>query len=154
MALISGAHMIVYSANGDADRAFLRDVVGLPHVDVGHGWLIFALPASEIAVHPAETSGHGIYLMVDDVAAFVARMADRGVRCTAPQDQGWGILTELSLPGGGQLGVYQPRHARPTWSAPRKRNATKRAKPQAARRVATKKKAAKPARRAQRRAKR
>jgi hypothetical protein len=152
MALISGAHMIVYSANGDADRAFLRDVVGLPHVDVGHGWLIFALPASEIAVHPAETSGHGIYLMVDDVEAFVAQMADRGVRCTAPHDQGWGVLTELSLPGGGQLGVYQPRHARPTWSAPRKRKAAKRRKPQAVRRVA--KKAAKPARRGQRRAKR
>lgn len=163
MALISGAHMIVYSANGEADRAFLRDVVGLPHVDVGHGWLIFALPASEIAVHPAETGGHGIYLMVDDVAAFVAQMADRGVPCTAPQDQGWGVLTELSLPGGGKLGVYQPRHARPAWSAPapRKRAATKRPRPQAARRVATKKtkkttkrKVAKPARRVQRRTKR
>ena len=83
MATISGAHMILYSANGDADRAFLRDVLGFPHVDVGRGWLIFALPASEIAIHPAQASGeHEIYLMVDDVAAFVARMNDRGIRCT------------------------------------------------------------------------
>jgi hypothetical protein len=152
MATISGAHMIVYSANGDADRAFLRDVLGFPHVDVGQGWLIFALPASEIAIHPAQASGeHEIYLMVDDVAAFVARMNDRGIRCTPPRDQGWGVLTQLSLPGGGQLGIYEPRHARPTWSEPLKRKATPR-KPAARRRVAAK--AAKPARRARRRTKR
>ena len=114
MATVSGAHMIVYSANADADRAFLRDVLGFPHVDVGQGWLIFALPASEIAIHPAETSGqHEIYLMVDDVAAFVSRMKDRGIQCTPPNDQDWGVLTQLSMPGGGQLGVYEPRHARP-----------------------------------------
>ena len=119
MASISGAHMILYSANGDADRAFIRDVLGFPHVDVGHGWLIFALPASEIAVHPAEKSGaHEIYLMVEDVAAFVADMNSRGVPCTPPKDQGWGILTQLTLPGGGQLGIYQPRHARPKWPEP------------------------------------
>jgi hypothetical protein len=116
MATITGVHMIIYSANADADRAFIRDVLGFPHVDVGHGWLIFALPASEIAVHPADTNGgHEIYLMVEDVKVFIAEMTRRGVMCTAPQDQGWGVLTQLSLPGGGQLGVYQPRHARPTW---------------------------------------
>ena len=70
MPMITGAHMIVYSANGDADRAFLRDVLGFPHVDVGQGWLIFALPSSEIAIHPAEKGGeHEIYLMVDDIKA-------------------------------------------------------------------------------------
>ena len=152
MATVSGAHMILYSANGDADRAFLRDVLGFPHVDVGHGWLIFALPASEIAIHPAQASGeHEIYLMVDDVAGFVARMNDRGIRCTPPRDQGWGVLTQLSLPGGGQLGIYEPRHARPKWSEPLRRKAKPR-KPAASRRVAAK--AAKPARQARRRTKR
>jgi catechol 2,3-dioxygenase-like lactoylglutathione lyase family enzyme len=114
MAMISGAHAIVYSTDAGADRAFLRDVLGLPHVDVGHGWLIFALPPSELAVHPAETTGrHEIYFMVDDVAAFVEAMASKGVACSAPSNQGWGVVTQLTLPGGGVLGVYQPRHARP-----------------------------------------
>jgi hypothetical protein len=109
--------MIIYSADGEADRTFLRDVLGFPYVDVGRGWLIFALPASEIAVHPADKSGgHEIYLMVEDVKSFVAQMTERDVACTTPQDQGWGIVTQLSLPGGGQLGVYEPRHARPVWS--------------------------------------
>jgi catechol 2,3-dioxygenase-like lactoylglutathione lyase family enzyme len=149
MATVSGAHMIVYSANADADRAFLREVLGFPHVDVGQGWLIYALPASEIAIHPAQASGeHEIYLMVDDVAAFVARMNDHGIRCTPPHDQGWGVLTQLSLPGGGHLGIYEPRHARPKWSEPLKRKAKPR-KPAARRRPAAK--AAKPARRARRR---
>jgi catechol 2,3-dioxygenase-like lactoylglutathione lyase family enzyme len=153
MAAITGAHTIVYSANADADRAFLRDVLGFPHVDVGEGWLIFALPASEIAIHPAETSGeHAVYLMVDDVAAFIERMTSRDVRCTPPQDQGWGVLTELTLPGGGQLGIYEPRHARPVWSEPRKRKAERsRKRPATKRRVATKKsKPARPRRRTKR----
>ena len=114
MATVSGAHMILYSANGDADRAFLRDVLGFPHVDVGHGWLIFGLPPAEVAVHPGEKSGvHELYLMVEDVEAFVRLMADRGVACGPVSDQGWGVLTQVTLPGGGTLGVYQPRHARP-----------------------------------------
>jgi len=162
MATVSGAHMILYSANGDADRAFLRDVLGFPHVDVGHGWLIFALPASEIAIHPAQTSGeHEIYLMVDDVAAFAARMNDRGILCTPPRDQGWGVLTQLSLPGGGQLGIYEPRHARPTWSAPlkptprpRKTKAAKSLKRRPARGAAATRKTSKAAPRARRRTRR
>ena len=114
MASINGAHAILYSTNPDADRAFLRDVLGLPHVDVGHGWLIFALPPAEIAVHPADTNGrHEIYFMVDDVTAFIEEMKGRGIACAAPQNQGWGMLTQLTLPGGGTVGVYQPRHARP-----------------------------------------
>jgi hypothetical protein len=115
--LINGAHSIIYSTDPDADRAFLRDVLGLPSVDVGRGWLIFALPPSEVAVHPAEGNGgrHELYLMTDDVHAFAKAMADRGLSCSEPSDQGWGLLTELALPGGGTIGVYQPRHDRPVW---------------------------------------
>jgi catechol 2,3-dioxygenase-like lactoylglutathione lyase family enzyme len=114
MATITGAHTIIYSANSEADRAFLRDVLGFPHVDAGHGWLIFGLPPAEVAVHPSEKNDrHEFYLMVDDVNAFVMEMGERGVRCEAPSDQGWGVMTQLTLPGGGTLGVYQPRHARP-----------------------------------------
>ena len=115
MPLINGAHGIVYSKDADADRALLRDVLELPHVDVGHGWLIFALPPSEVAVHPAEESRHELYLMTDDVRAFIDAMQKRGIACSPPNDQGWGVLTEMTLPGGGKLGVYQPRHARPVW---------------------------------------
>ena len=160
MSKIAGAHVIIYSADADADRAFLRDVLGFPHVDVGHGWLIFALPPSEVAVHPAEKGGvHTLYLMVDDVTTFVARMAERGVTCSVPQNQGWGVLTQVSLPGGGELGIYEARHARPTWSEPRKARkpkpkAMKSRKRPAARRVAAGRKTAKPARRARRRTKR
>ena len=112
--MITGAHAIIYSTSPDLDRDFLRDVIGLPHVDVGHGWLIFGLPPSEIAVHPAETQGsHELYFMCDDIAAFVAAMTSRGISCGPVQNQGWGMLTQLTLPGGGKLGVYQPRHARP-----------------------------------------
>ena len=110
--MLIGAHSIIYSTNPDADRAFLRDVVALPHVDVGGGWLIFGLPPAEVAVHPSdENDRHEFYLMCDDVAAFVTEMKRHGVRCGPVQDQGWGMLTQLTLPGGGTLGVYQPRHA-------------------------------------------
>jgi catechol 2,3-dioxygenase-like lactoylglutathione lyase family enzyme len=158
MSKIAGAHVIIYSADADADRAFVRDVLGFPHVDVGSGWLIFALPPSEVAVHPAEKGGvHTLYLMVDDVTKFVARMADRGVTCSAPQDQGWGVLTQVSLPGGGELGIYEARHARPKWSEPRKARkpkATKSSKRRPVRRVAAARKTSKPARRVGRRTRR
>ena len=158
MSTITGAHVIIYSANADADRAFLRDVLGFPHVDVGSGWLIFALPPSEVAVHPAEKSGvHTLYLMVDDVTKFVLRMADRGVICSAPQDQGWGVLTQVSLPGGAELGIYEVRHVRPTWSEPRKvrkPKAAKSPKRRPARRVTAARKTSKPAPRARRRTRR
>jgi len=114
MANITGAHAILYSTNPNADRAFLRDVLGFAHVDVGHGWLIFALPPAEVAVHPADGNDrHELYLMVDDVRGFVDDMQARGISCAAASDQGWGVLTTLTLPGGGTLGVYEPRHARP-----------------------------------------
>jgi len=112
--MLTGAHSIIYSKNPEADRAFLRDVLGLPNVDVGHGWLIFGLPPSEVAVHPAdENTRHELYLMCDDVEAFVAAMTAENIACGPIRDQGWGVLTEVTLPGGGKLGVYQPRHARP-----------------------------------------
>jgi catechol 2,3-dioxygenase-like lactoylglutathione lyase family enzyme len=112
--MISGAHVILYSADAEADRAFLRDVLKLRGVDAGEGWLIFALPPAEVAVHPAAKSGaHELYLLCDDVAAFAAEMKRRKVECAPVQDRGWGLLTQLTLPGGGTLGVYQPRHARP-----------------------------------------
>jgi len=112
--MITGAHSIIYSKNSEADRDFLRDVLQLPHVDVGRGWLIFGLPPAEVAVHPSEENNqHEFYLMCDDIEAFVAEMKEKGVACGPVQDMGWGLLSQLTLPGGGNLGVYQPRHARP-----------------------------------------
>jgi hypothetical protein len=112
--MIIGGHSILYSANAEADRAFLRDVLKLPHVDVGRGWLIFGLPPAELAVHPAEGNDHHeFYFMCDDVKAFVSEMSKHDIACAAVQDQGYGLVTSVTLPGGGKLGVYQPRHARP-----------------------------------------
>lgn len=112
--MITGAHSIVYSKNAEADRAFFRDVLELTNVDVGDGWLIFGLPPAEVAVHPSDKNDvHEFYLMCDDVAAFVAAMKKHDVPCGPVKDEGWGLLTQLTLPGGGKLGVYQPRHARP-----------------------------------------
>jgi hypothetical protein len=111
--MITGAHSIIYSKDADADRAFLREVLRLPHADAGGGWLIFGLPPAELAVHPAEHPRQELYLMCDDVAAFVRDMTARNIVCAPVTDQRWGLLTELTLPGGGRLGVYQPRHARP-----------------------------------------
>jgi hypothetical protein len=112
--MITGAHSIIYSTNADADRVFFRDVLKLSHVDAGEGWLIFALPTSELGVHPAEKNNvHEFFLTCDDVDAFVAEMRQHDINCSPVQNQGWGMLTEVSLPGGGKLGVYQPRHTRP-----------------------------------------
>jgi hypothetical protein len=112
--MIIGSHSIIYSKDPDADRVFLRDVLKFPNVDVGGGWLIFGLPPSEVAVHPSDKNDvHQFYLMCDDVEAFMADMKKRGVRCTGVHNEGWGMLTQVMLPGGGKLGVYQPRHARP-----------------------------------------
>ena len=112
--MLIGAHSIIYSTNPDADRDFLRDVLKLPNVDVGEGWLIFGLPPTEVAVHPSNVNDlHEFYLMCDDVDAFVAQMKTHEVLCGPVQNQGWGLLTHIILPGGGKLGVYQPLHARP-----------------------------------------
>ena len=134
--MIIGAHSIVYSRKAEADRAFLKDVLKLPHVDVGQGWIIFGLPPAEVAVHPSEKNDvHEFYLMCQDVEAFVGAMAERGVACGPVRDMGWGLLTQVTLPGGGKLGVYQARHARPP-------QARVKAAPA---RAAKKKKAARPA---------
>src|SRR6516164_4150018 len=98
--LITGAHSIIYRKNPEADRAFLRDVLKFPSVDVGHGWLIFGLPPAEVAVHPSERNDvHEFYLMCDDVEAFIAGMKSRGIICGAVTHQRWGLLSEVSLPG-------------------------------------------------------
>lgn len=112
--MIVGAHSIIYSRNPEADRRFLRDVLKLTSIDVGGGWLIFGLPPAEVAVHPSSKNNlHELYLMCDDVEALMAEMKGQGVRCSRVQTQPWGLLTHVTLPGGGKLGIYQPRHARP-----------------------------------------
>ena len=112
--MIHGAHVIIYSKDSDADRAFFRDVLKYGSVDAGHGWLIFALPPAEVAVHPSDENDlHEFYLMTDDLDLEMARLKKAGVACGEPSTQGWGRLTRITLPGGGKLGLYQPRHARP-----------------------------------------
>lgn len=124
--MITGAHSIIYSKNPEADRAFLRDVLKLPHVDVGHGWLIFGLPPAEVAVHPSDKNDvHEFYLMCDDIKKFAASMTKLNISCDEVQDQGWGMLTHLTLPGGGKFGVYEPRHARPNSIVPAKQQSGK-----------------------------
>src|SRR5205807_201085 len=114
MAMIIGAHSIIYSKDPEADRAFLRDVLKLPNVDVGGGWLIFALPPAEVAVHPGDKNDvHELYLMCEDVAVFIEELRKRKITCSEIHHERWGILTQVTLPGGGKLGVYQPRHSRP-----------------------------------------
>jgi catechol 2,3-dioxygenase-like lactoylglutathione lyase family enzyme len=117
----TGAHSIIYSTNAEADRAFLRDVLGLTNVDVGHGWPIFGLPPSEIAVHPSDQNDlHEFYFMCDDISEFVAQMSEHGMECEPVQNLSYGLLTRVSLPGGVKLGVYQARHARPDPIIPKK----------------------------------
>ena len=138
--MITGAHAIVYSMSPADDRDFFREVLGLPSVDVGGGWLIFGLPPAEVAVHPAEENDvHELYLMCDDVEAFIAEMGRLKIRCGPIQDQPWGRLTQVTLPGGGKLGVYQPRHASPKQPRVARRRTATRAKPRARARRAPKK---------------
>jgi catechol 2,3-dioxygenase-like lactoylglutathione lyase family enzyme len=109
--MIIGAHAIVYSNAAEEVRAFLRDVLGFANVDAGGGWLVFALPPAELAVHPTEgEERHELYLMCDDVEATIAELSAKGVECAPVSDQGWGLLTSVKLPGGSELGLYQPRH--------------------------------------------
>jgi catechol 2,3-dioxygenase-like lactoylglutathione lyase family enzyme len=119
--MINGAHLLLYSRDADADRAFFSEVLGLASVDAGRGWLIFGLPASELAVHPTEDdddkihSGHKLlgahlYFMCDDLRATIRELASRDVKCTEVEDEPWGIRTTISLPSGGEVGLYQPLH--------------------------------------------
>ena len=109
--MISGAHMIVYSKNAEADRAFFRDVLGFRSVDAGHGWLIFALPPAEAAFHPSDGNGaHELYFLCDDLKAEMASLAKKGVPCSKVHEERWGSITKMKLPGGGEIGLYQPKH--------------------------------------------
>jgi predicted enzyme related to lactoylglutathione lyase len=111
LSMITGSHIIIYSTDAEADRDFLREVLGWPHVDAGRGWLIFALPPAELAVHPAEENDrHELYLLCDDVRAVVARLQKGDIHCEPLTEAPWGTVTRLTLPGGGRLGVYQPKH--------------------------------------------
>ena len=110
--MISGAHVILYSKDADADRAFFRDVLGFKSVDAGHGWLLFALPPAEAAFHPSdEDSGtHELYFMCDDLKAEMAILEKKNVTCSEVQEARWGSITKMQLPGGGEVGLYQPKH--------------------------------------------
>jgi len=120
--MITGAHFLFYSRNPEADRAFFRDVLGFCSVDVGEGWLIFAMPPSEAGIHPLDgefshaNAGHDLlgavlYLMCDDLEASIAWLREKNVSCTEIQNASWGTVTSFPLPSGGKLGLYQPRHA-------------------------------------------
>ena len=110
--MISGAHVIVYSKNAEADRAFFRDVLGFKSVDAGHGWLIFALPPAEAAVHPSDKSGAlELYFMCDDLKSEMASLTKKGVKCSKVEEARWGSITKMGLPGGGNVGLYQPKHS-------------------------------------------
>jgi hypothetical protein len=112
--MIVGSHTIIQSKDAEADKAFFRDVLKLSNVDSGGGWLIFGLPPSEVGVHPSSKNDvHEFYLICDDVEAFVTQMKKLGVDCSPIQEQRWGHLVQVTLPGGGKLGVYQALHARP-----------------------------------------
>ena len=109
--MIFGAHVILYSKNAEADRAFVRDVLGFAAVDAGHGWLIFALPPAEGAFHPDEVGDrHELYLMCDDLRAEMAGLKAKGVACSEVQEARWGSISRIRLPGGGGIGLYQPKH--------------------------------------------
>ena len=109
--MISGAHIVVYSKNAEADRKFFRDVLGFKSVDAGHGWLIFALPPAEAAFHPSEENGaHELYFLCDDLKAEMASLAKKGVKYSEVLEPRWGSITKMRLPGGGEVGLYQPKH--------------------------------------------
>lgn len=112
--MINGGHVIIYSKDAQADRAFIKNVLKWPYVDVNKGWLIFKLPPAEMAVHPSDENDlHEFYLMTDDLELEIRGLKKAGVRCDAVSQQSWGRSTRIQLPGGGTLGLYEPRHPRP-----------------------------------------
>ncbi len=112
--MFNGAHVIIYSTDAEADRQFFADVLNLPNVDVGGGWLIFALPPSEVAFHPHEKSdAHELYLMCDNIEDCRRQLSEAGVLSSEVDDERWGLLSSSKLPGGATVGFYQPRHERP-----------------------------------------
>jgi hypothetical protein len=108
--MIFGAHLVLYSKDADADRRFLAQTLGIPSIDAGHGWLIFEMPPTEAAVHPADGPGAELFLMCDDLPAEVESLSSRGVPCAPMQEARWGTTTKIALPGGGTVGLYQPNH--------------------------------------------
>jgi catechol 2,3-dioxygenase-like lactoylglutathione lyase family enzyme len=109
--MISAAHVVVYTKDAEADRLFFRDVLGFKSVDAGHGWLIFALPPGEAAFHPSDENGvHELYFICDDLDAEIASLVAKGVECSNVQEARWGSITKMRLPGGGAVGLYQPKH--------------------------------------------
>ena len=108
--MIFGAHLVLYSADADADRAFLTEILGLDSVDAGGGWLIFALPPAEAAIHPAEAPAAELYLLCDDLETEMRTLAGRGVACSAVEEPRWGSVTKIRLPSGAEIGLYQPKH--------------------------------------------
>jgi catechol 2,3-dioxygenase-like lactoylglutathione lyase family enzyme len=116
LVMINGTHAIVYASDAEQARAFFRDVLGMPNIDVHDGWLIFKLPPAELGVHPAgdaSPSGHHeLYFLCDDVEATVTELKAKGVEFTSGiQAAGFGLMTRLQVPGAGEIGLYQPRHA-------------------------------------------
>jgi catechol 2,3-dioxygenase-like lactoylglutathione lyase family enzyme len=113
--VISGVHAIIFTRDAEADRAFFRDVLELPAVDAGGGWLIFALPPTELAAHPTDDDPHHeLYLMCEDIRATVEELSGKGVEFTSEiSDEGFGRITALRLPGGSELALYEPRHPSP-----------------------------------------
>ncbi|MBV9404128.1 MAG: extradiol dioxygenase [Acidobacteriaceae bacterium] len=109
--MISGGHLILYSKDAEADRLFFRDVLSFTSVDAGRGWLIFALPPSELAVHPADENERAeLYFMCTDLKTEIAVLAQKGVSCSPVQEARWGSVAKIKLPSGGELGLYQPKH--------------------------------------------
>lgn len=108
--MVFGAHLVLYSQDAEADRTFLAEKLGMKSVDAGHGWLIFALPPAEAAIHPAEVAGAELFLMCDDLEVEMESLVERGVTCSPIEEARWGAITRIPLPGGGQIGLYQPRH--------------------------------------------
>jgi catechol 2,3-dioxygenase-like lactoylglutathione lyase family enzyme len=118
--MVNGVHAIVYSRDAEGVRGFFRDVLGFSSVDAGGGWPVFALPPAELAAHPTDGDGrHELYLLCDDIESTVEELRGKGVEFAGPvSDQGWGLLISIKLPGGGELGLYQPRHPSPLRPAP------------------------------------
>lgn len=109
--MINGVHALIYSRQADGVRSFFRDVLGREAVDAGDGWLIFGLPPAELAVHPTDGAGHHeLYLMCDDIEETIRELETKGVRCSPVKDEGWGLMTSVQLPGGEDLGLYEPKH--------------------------------------------
>ncbi|HUK30189.1 MAG TPA: VOC family protein [Candidatus Acidoferrum sp.] len=154
--MISGLHTIIYTKDAGNVRAFFRDTLKFPAVDVGHGWLIFALPPAELGIHPAEGEAHSeLYLMCDNIQATMKDLAAKGVEFTGPvAEEGWGLTTAIKLPGGGELGIYQPRHPTALGLGGSAAPSSSKRKPSKAKSPARKAKAAKPRRKASKRRKR